>query len=963
MSLWLKGGPKSHFKPLSGILSQIGHFNSEPDAGFRGQGVKVGVIDLGFSGLTSLMGSELPANVQGRCYTDIGEFSHSLSDCDVVDEISPGTPPECIEAAQRRAPLNAVHGTAVSEAVIDMAPEVSLYVANPISRADMQDVVEWMASEGVSVINYSVSSIFDGPGDGTSPSTVSPLNTVNQAVANDILWVNSAGNNADNTWFGGYSDPDGDGAIGFGGQNDEIIDLPFSECGRYTVQLRWEDSWDAATTDLDLYLYHKPSRLFTPISSVSEQSGESGQIPWELIGFTARVDSDDFGLVVIHEGGPVPDWIQLLYWGPGSMEYFTGSGSIGSPAESANPGMLAVGAEPFYNTNIVESFSSRGPTPDGRIKPDIVGVDCAASVSYEHFTRSGDGEDCWFPGTSQASPHVAGLAALVRQRFPGFTAEQVAGYLKDTAQQRESPDPNNTWGHGFAQLPPPNCEETLTGNGTVSGVWAAGCDSEVSGRGHARYYGFTLADESEVTVTLESGDADTYLYLRAGDARSGAFLHRNDDHGGSTSISRIEETLAAGSYTIEATTYSVGETGSFDLTVSGLGGTATDPDADTGECEETLTGDGTVSGVWAAGCDSEVSGRGHARYYGFTLADESEVTIVLESGDADTYLYLRAGDARSGDFLREDDDTPDTTRSEIVATLSAGSYTIEATTYSTGETGSFDLTVSGLGSTATDPDTDTDECGETLAGDGTVSVAWAAGCDSEVSGRGHARYYGFTLAGESEVTIVLESGDADTYLYLRAGDARSGDFLREDDDTPDTTRSEITATLAAGSYTIEATTYSTGDTGSFDLTVSGLGSTATDPDPTTGECGETLTGDGTVAGVWAAGCDSEVSGRGHARYYGFTLADESEVTIVLESGDADTYLYLRAGDARSGDFLREDDDTPDTTRSEIVATLSAGSYTIEATTYGTGDTGSFDLTVSGLGTAFPGGRVSTAVQS
>ena len=49
------------------------------------------MIDLGFSGLTILMGSELPTNVQGRCYTDIGEFSHDLSDCDVVDEVSPFT--------------------------------------------------------------------------------------------------------------------------------------------------------------------------------------------------------------------------------------------------------------------------------------------------------------------------------------------------------------------------------------------------------------------------------------------------------------------------------------------------------------------------------------------------------------------------------------------------------------------------------------------------------------------------------------------------------------------------------------------------------------------------------------------------------------------------------------------------------------------------------------------------------
>ena len=79
-----------------------------------------------------------------------------------------------------------------------------------------------------------------------------------------------------------------------------------------------------------------------------------------------------------------------------------------------------------------------------------------------------------------------------------------------------------------------------------------------------------------MTVTLESSDADTYLYLREGESRSGAFLYENDDDGGTTR-STIQETLSAGTYTIEATTYSAGETGSFTLSISGLGTATTTP--------------------------------------------------------------------------------------------------------------------------------------------------------------------------------------------------------------------------------------------------------------------------------------------------------------------------------------------------------------------------------------------------
>ena len=423
-------------------------------SGYSGQGIKVGIIDIGFKGLSSLIGTELPATIQGRCYTDIGVFTQDLADCEAVGEVTVDIP-DCLDDAQRRAVLNADHGTIVAESVIDIAPEVSLYIANPQSRADLQDAADWMASEGVSVINHSVTWFFDGPGNGTSPSTISPLRTVDRAVASDIIWVNSAGNAARDTWFGGYLDPDGDGAIGFGGQNDQVIDMPVRECRSYVVQLRWEDDWGGASTDLDLYLYNKNTGEFV-VSSEANQSGESGHVPFEGLRFRAEFDSRDLGIVVDHYGGDVPDWIQLVFWTVDPIQHHTGSGSISNPAESANPGLLAVGAAPWNDVHTIEPYSSRGPTPDGRVKPDLVGVDCGATALMP-LNEDYQG----FCGTSQAAPHVAGMAALVRQQFPSYTPAQVAAYLKDNAEQRETSDPNNTWGHGFAQLPSSLVPETL----------------------------------------------------------------------------------------------------------------------------------------------------------------------------------------------------------------------------------------------------------------------------------------------------------------------------------------------------------------------------------------------------------------------------------------------------------------------------------------------------------------------
>ena len=380
--------------------------------------------------------------------------------------------------------------------------------------------------------------------------------------------------------------------------------------------------------------------------------------------------------------------------------------------------------------------------------------------------------------------------------------------------------------------PPDPCRDTLSGDGTSNGVWASGCESTTRVGSYVRYYTFTLGQESEVTITLES-DTDSYLYLRAGDAKSGDFLHQNDDVEIGNTDSRIQETLTAGTYTIEATTWGSGATGSFTLTVSGHGDGTTPmpppgPMPTDDPCRQTLPGDDTVTGEWADDCESAVGARGYARYYTFTLAEESEVTITLES-DTDPYLYLREGEAKSGDFLHENDDIVlvTNTNSQIEETLAAGTYTIEATTYGFGETGSFTLTVSGLGDVAMpmppqEPMPTDDPCRQTLSGAGTSIGMWASACESTTRVGSYARYYTFTLTGASEVTITLES-DTDPYLYLREGEVKAGAFLHENDDlAPGTdTNSRIQVTLVAGTYTIEATTYSSGETGSFTLAVSG----------------------------------------------------------------------------------------------------------------------------------------------
>ncbi len=102
---------------------------------------------------------------------------------------------------------------------------------------------------------------------------------------------------------------------------------------------------------------------------------------------------------------------------------------------------------------------------------------------------------------------------------------------------------------------------------------------------------------------------------------------------------------------------------------------------------------GWLTGTWNADCQSTKTpptakeGARYARYYAFTLDAPSRITVTISSTDVrDTYLYLLRGSGNEGEIVNRGD-------SEIVEQLSAGTYTIEATTYNLETAGNFTLTL------------------------------------------------------------------------------------------------------------------------------------------------------------------------------------------------------------------------------------------------------------------------------
>jgi uncharacterized repeat protein (TIGR01451 family) len=112
--------------------------------------------------------------------------------------------------------------------------------------------------------------------------------------------------------------------------------------------------------------------------------------------------------------------------------------TVGSPASLSVA--FAVGATD--SDDDVASFSSRGPSPWGEIRPHVVapGVNVRSSMPGGVYGTK--------QGTSMAAPHVAGLSALLRSAEPELTVSATLHVITTTALPLGTPVPNNDYGWG-----------------------------------------------------------------------------------------------------------------------------------------------------------------------------------------------------------------------------------------------------------------------------------------------------------------------------------------------------------------------------------------------------------------------------------------------------------------------------------------------------------------------------------
>jgi subtilisin family serine protease len=377
-------------------------------AGIRGSGARVAVIDTGFTGMSAAVAAgDLPAGVVTADFSGTG-----------------------IENG-------GTHGTACAEIVYDMAPDAQLYLVkiDGVLLSSTENAVNYCITQGIDAVSISMGVTYNNFIDGRG--TLCDL--VNQMYASDVLPVvsagNFAGNNGDAHHEGVTKDADADGWHEFS-SGDELMAFTATGGQPVIVSLTW-DRWPTTDQDYDLVVFD--SALTSYWTWNTAQTGS--QPPVEYGFFTPPYTGTYYLAIWRYSAGT---GIRYEYYtrGIGSLALPVAQSSLACPADAS--GALTVGAINYasWSAGPQESFSSQGPTNDGRLKPEICGPDGVTTLTYPSP----------FYGTSASAPHVVGAAALLKSAHPLWTAAQLRNELTSSAVDMGTSGADYLYGYGRLRL-------------------------------------------------------------------------------------------------------------------------------------------------------------------------------------------------------------------------------------------------------------------------------------------------------------------------------------------------------------------------------------------------------------------------------------------------------------------------------------------------------------------------------
>lgn len=355
------------------------------NSGFTGNGVDVAVLDLAFN----TANSEISSNIE-----ETKSFRSSFND-----------PYPMIGYGGEH-----IHGTAVAEIIVDVAPDADLHLYQMGTELEFQEAVDWAISQNVDIIAMSAGWV-NYPTDGQSAMT----KKLEEAINSGITVVISAGNYAETHWEGKFTDGDSNGWHEFSGVDEGIsIEVTAQRYNPIILYLLWDSS-----DDFDLVLLGPGGNVVDSSENIQQNVND---LSLESINFMP--DQTGFYEIGVSFAGNGKPNVNLEIFSPTDiLEYSTPSGSVGVPTDAQ--GIIAVGAIHHADASL-EPFSSQGPTNHGKSVPNVMGPDAVSTKEYGQYP---------FYGTSAAAPYVAGVSALILEQDSSLSPLQIINEIQNNADK------------------------------------------------------------------------------------------------------------------------------------------------------------------------------------------------------------------------------------------------------------------------------------------------------------------------------------------------------------------------------------------------------------------------------------------------------------------------------------------------------------------------------------------------
>jgi subtilisin family serine protease len=242
-----------------------------------------------------------------------------------------------------------------------------------------------------------------------------------------------------------------------GSSTANFIDLFSGQTG--TIFLNWDDPYGAAANDYDIFV--RDAVTGSIVASGTSNNPGVTKDPFEAVAFkNAGTSIRTYEIYIQNSLNCAgPKTMEMFVFGGAScangskFNFNTAMGSVPAQSDSGG-GVLSVGAisasDPGSDT--IETYSSRGPTNNGAMKPDVTAIDGVSVTGSGGFPNP-------FFGTSAAAPHVAGLAALLLEVNPSLRAGEsgddptadratLRTAIQNTALDLGDSGPDNTFGWG-----------------------------------------------------------------------------------------------------------------------------------------------------------------------------------------------------------------------------------------------------------------------------------------------------------------------------------------------------------------------------------------------------------------------------------------------------------------------------------------------------------------------------------